>query len=570
MEQENKELSLNQILSLIEIATKLTGEKLDPDIRNLVLDYHETIEAGYPDETLAEEIIERLTPLVKLSHLADSTCPDPCRPYPNNEDFDGKIIIGQTNELGTVYRLSPEFLAKSGAVLCLGLPGAGKTSLFHLMKIDMHSYNYVNTVSMPLDQDDRPLIDFSQDIMIFPKADFKINIIKPWPGVSLKQHLNNICDIFAQETKTLIFSKSLLRQWIEKAIELYSRANEWPCLFDVANLMREHRFPKFSKESQYNQTLQNLIFGLEASLGDVIGVSEGYSPNILLNNHVSIEIDGLVTEHRRFMMSMFFQNLFEYKMDHQMRQGNPNFRYQFLFLDDGMHFSTKDSVSPNTEMMLCECRKFGVIPVIASQAISPLSPIISAVSGIFLIMALAPGEQREAVRRLNFKGFEDILSSLDTGQMLVKHVFGEHKQPFLVNVASVPPDLSRAVSNEEIERYMEQYQHLLTYKPRVTLRELRRIEIQTEDVEQAKARDKKLSVDETRLLWNIFNDPLLGGVQKRAQNLDLGMSRFDNIFKGLESKGLVVKVKFSNNKQGPDVRLFEITAKGLEELGVEL
>ena len=133
MPEQKKDATLSDLLKKAELASSITG-RLPSDVENLIFFYNDQLEAGNPDPLLAQEIQTLLEPYIRRNALINEYRQDPCRPYPENSEFSGRILLGETIEGHTIYRLSPEFIGRSGGILCLGLPGAGKTSLTHFIK----------------------------------------------------------------------------------------------------------------------------------------------------------------------------------------------------------------------------------------------------------------------------------------------------------------------------------------------------------------------------------------------------------------------------------------------------
>jgi len=294
------------------------------------------------------------------------------------------------------------------------------------------------------------------------------------PGLESNVYINQIIDIMASVYTLGDGAKSLL----QKALKACYQRNHAPT---PKNLLEE--IEQMNVKGRTQGWKISVIRALESLVFSDIIVDDKHSQkelvNRLLQNNTILELDGLDQNSKQFLSATLFLWIYYVKLAQKERE-----KLDFvIFVDEAHHLlHQKDKGAKETiiEMLLRQCREFGIGFVVVDQHSSLMSKAV--LSNIYTSISLnqkSPSDMNQAAGLSMLKEDEKhYLSQLPVGQGVVK-LQDRWYQPMLVRFPLVSIEKG-VVTDELLLKYLEHQQISTTDSNRITpelleFKEMRRV-----------------------------------------------------------------------------------------------
>lgn len=291
-------------------------------------------------------------------------------------------------------------------VLIVGQTNTGKSTLLKTIfsqalllrkKLDVKE-QIVNWLFVKA-QDMRVLLKISQDILVVPFDQIKLNPLEPVQGMKGTEWASIFADIWIQAFRLYEGSKGFLIECLNTLYERNKESDEYPNLFDLFYYVKSLDFPAVSRNSRYQESILNrlgsLIYG---SLSDVFKCSRGHISN-LINTHAIFEILYLTSEQQIFMVNYLISFLFYHKIFH-----DKGLRH-FVGVDDAnLIFDRSFEMRPDMGLpiihhLLTTVRKNKINFFVCSQTPHQLGASIHSNSFAKIMFSLSNGHDQEFMFR---------------------------------------------------------------------------------------------------------------------------------------------------------------------------
>ena len=499
---------------------------------------------------------EELNELLRLSEIKKSVFKKPFLPPPNHEESLGRIALGNIlkgDQAAYPFCIDLEDLNRHVAIF--SSTGMGKTTL-------------IINILLQLLQNEKPIpflaIDWKRDmrhlirkhpIIVLRWEWLKINFFQPPEGVSEKQWMMIIADIFAHVFGFFSASENYLLEYMDKLYR--KKKGKYPTLKELFEAI-EKTEEKSRRYSEYRDVVRNRLASMLIVFKDVVDCRVGFRIEELLDHPLVIELDGLRRDEANFLVEYILAYIFAYRIANGHRG---SLRHVIVFDEATRVFykkrewreTTLELGMPFVETVPQIIRDYGEGIIFALQEPSIASHSLMANSNVKMVGFLGEGEDIDAITKsLDLSDEErSVIPKLERGEWLVKKA---GIKPFLLRSFDHP--LEKNVTDEELFEKMKPFLQKLNEKV-----------IPVTSV-QAKAEKTstfpKISEDAERLLFNVNEHPFLG-LSSRYRSLGLSGRRAETTKRNLVEKGLVKEVEVTLGSHRP-VKFLCLTKLGLDYL----
>jgi len=396
-----------------------------------------------------------------------------------------------------------------------GRSGSGKTNItFHILLQLINKG--IKVLFMDWKRTGRHLIPtLKQPINIYTPgrsiAFFPFNPFVIPPGLESNVYINQIIDIMASVYTLGDGAKSLL----QKALKACYQRNHAPT---PHNLLEE--IEQINVKGRTQGWKISVIRALESLVFSNMIVDDKHSQkewvNRLLQNNTILELDGLDQNSKQFLSATLFLWIYYVKLAQKDRE-----KLDFvIFVDEAHHLlHQKDKGAKETvmEMLLRQCREFGIGFVIVDQHSSLMSKAV--LNNLYTSISLnqkSPSDMNQAAGLSMLKEDEKhYLSQLPVGQGIVK-LQDRWYQPMLVRFPLVSIEKG-VVTDELLIKYLE-HQQISTTDSKGKTPELPEFK----QMKRIPLNDYTLNEPALQFLQDIIDYPY-DGVNVRYKRLGLGV-----------------------------------------------
>ena len=499
---------------------------------------------------------EDLNELLKLSEMKIAMSKKTYIPPPEPEKSSGDIVLGRVlrgdQELYP-FHVSLEDINRHIAIF--SSTGMGKTTL--IINILLQLLNHKEPIpflATDWKQDLRHLIR-KHPLLVLRWEWLKINFLQPPKGVSKKQWMMIVADIFAHVFGFFSASENYMMQFMDR---LYKKhGEEYPTIQELYEAIdsTEERSRRYI---EYQDVVKNRLATMLIVLKDVVDCRNGFLFEELLNHPIVIELDGLRRDEANFMVEYLLAYIFAYRMANGHRG---SLRHVIVFDEATRVFykkrewreTTIELGLPFIETVPQIIRDYSEGMLFALQEPSAASHSLLANSNVKIVGFLGEGSDINAITdSLDLSDEErSAITKLERGEWLVKKAGME---PFLMKGQDYP--LEKEVTDEELKERMSPILSRLSETV---------VPASSESKEETiKPQLPSLSEDGQSLLFNV-NDHPFTGLSSRYRTLDFSGRKAEAAKEELLRKGLVQEVDVVLGRHRP-VRFLVITDLGLHYL----
>jgi len=497
-----------------------------------------------------------LDDLLKLSQIKIGMSKKPFVSPPDMERTSGDIVLGRIlsgEEELHHFCVSLEDMNRHMAIF--SSTGMGKTTLIiNILSQMLDRAEPIPFLATDWKQDLRHLIR-RKPILVLRWEWLKINFLQPPKGVSRKQWMMIVADIFAHVFGFFSASENYMMRFMDR---LYKEHKEdYPTLqelFDAIDSTEE----KSRRYIDYQDVVKNRLASMLIVLKNVVDCSIGFPLEELLEQPLVIELDGLRRDEANFIVEYLLAYIFAYRMANGHRG---SLRHVMVFDEATRIFykkrewreTTIELGLPFIETVPQIIRDYGEGILFALQEPSSASHSLLANSNVKIVGFLGEGGDINAITdSLDLTDEErSAVPKLERGEWLVKK---PGMEPFLIRSPDYP--LQKEVTDEELEERMS-----------TILSRLNQTVVPTSQQPQEKTVKPRLptvSEDTQKLLFNV-NDHPFTGLSSRYRTLNFSGRRAEAAKDELVKKGLVQEVDVVLGRHRP-VKFLVITELGLHYL----
>lgn len=550
--EENKNPYINlEELEVIELIRFVEDNKLDKDPRiNALL----TSLAHNPVN------IERKAQLVKMIKprmIKNLLSPDPFSPYPEDDEVDGEIKLGVCPETNASFGLNINELMQG--TLAVGRPGAGKTTFTYNI-IQRANELGIHCLIIDIKKDYRHIIRKLPDTLVFRSDDesFKWNPLQIPEGVGRVNLITNFADI----TSEAFYVQDGTNNYIVEHLNRIYNILEQPTVMDLYNAISRDNPKLITRDARYRESALNRLASIIVKMGKAFSHMKGYKIEKLIDDYnVVVEIDNLGHKGRIYLTPLILAHVFQHRIANNLRGIKQ--KPALVIVDEGNEIFDKNLERQmgglTLTTMVREAREFQLGIMCSCQVPEAISDTVKNVY-TRVLLSLPEGA--------NLKNFAESMGlnkeqmesnfSLEPGQAVVR-LAGRYDKPFLVQFNEYP--LEKDVSNEEIKEHMKPILERLDEELG-----LRQDEVTV--VTEAKP-EEKLSDDERRLFYNIYDDPFKNITERYKGLRGFTAAKIMDLVKKFERKGLIKAIEISEGKKGNVPKYIAFTKEGFKAINVE-
>jgi len=497
---------------------------------------------------------EGLNELLKLSEIKGAMYKKPFIPSPSFDESSGEIVLGRV--MSGDQELHPFCITLEDINLHTAIfssTGMGKTTLIINILLQLLTQESIPFLATDWKRDLRHLTR-EHPIWVLRWDWLKINFLQPPRGVSKKQWMMIVTDIFAHVFGFFSASENYMLQFID---QLYKKHEaDYPTLQELFEAIDQTQ-EKSRRYSEYRDVVRNRLASMLIVLKDVVDCRVGFSIEELLKHPVVIELDGLRRDEANFLVEYLLAYIFAYRMANGHRG---KLRHVIVFDEATRVFykkrewreTTIELGIPFIETVPQIIRDYGEGILFALQEPSVASHSLMANSNVKIVGFLGEGGDIDAIAKsLDLSDEErSAILKLERGEWLVKKIGVE---PFLMKSFDYP--LEKEVTDEELKQRM-----------RPILSKLNKIVVPAslKSQETIKPRLPILSQDAENLLFHV-NDHPFTGLSSRYRTLGFSGRKAEIVKKELMEKELVQEVEVVLGRHRP-VKFLVITNLGLRYL----
>jgi hypothetical protein len=499
---------------------------------------------------------EELNELLKLSEIRKSVFKKPFLPPPDHEESFGKITLGSILKGDRVtYHFCIDLEDLNRHVAIFSSTGMGKTTLIiNILLQLLQNGKPIPFLAIDWKRDLRHLIR-KHPILVLRWEWLKINFFQPPEGVSEKQWMMIVADIFAHVFGFFSASENYLLDYMD---QLYRKhKGEYPTLRELFEAIDKSE-EKSRRYSEYRDVVRNRLASMLIVLKDVVDCRVGFPIEELLNHPVVIELDGLRRDEANFLVEYILAYVFAYRIANGHRG---NLRHCIIFDEATRLFYKKKEWRETTielgipfiETVPQIIRDYGEGIIFALQEPSMASHSLMANSNVKIIGFLGEGGDIDAIARsLDLSDEErSVIPKLERGEWLVKKA---GMNPFLLKSFDYP--LEKNVTDEELLERMQPFLSKLSGKVipvyAYPQRDRQRVQL------------PKISEESEKLLFNVNEHPFTG-LSTRYKMLGLSGRKAEAAKRNLIQKELIKEVEIALGSYRP-VKFLCITKLGLDYL----
>jgi hypothetical protein len=530
-----------------------------------VLDIAKQLRVLFPKET-AEKLAsaclfegeEDLSELLKLSEMKIAMSKKPFIPSPSLEESSGDIVLGRIlnceKELHP-FHISLEDINRHIAIF--SSTGMGKTTL--IINILLQLLNREKPIPFLATDWKRDLRHLTRKhpIWVLRWDWLKVNFLQPPKGVSKKQWMMIVADIFAHVFGFFSASENYMMQFMDQLYQKHEK--DYPTLQELFEAIDKTE-EKSRRYIEYQDVVRNRLASMLIVLKDVVDCRQGFPIEELLEHPVVIELDGLRRDEANFLVEYLLAYIFAYRLANGHRG---RLRHVIVFDEATRVFfrkrewreTTIELGIPFIDTVPQIIRDYGEGILFALQEPSLTSHSLMANSNVKIVGFLGEGEDIDAIATSLDLNEEErsAIAKLERGEFIVKKAGME---PFLMKSFDYP--LEKEVTDEELRARMEPILSRLN-----------------KFVVPASQQNKKetvklipnLSEDAKKLLFSVNSHPFKG-VSSHYSMLGFSGRKAETAKDELIQKGFVKEISITLGSHRP-VKFLVITSLGLSYLKKE-
>lgn len=563
------------------IAVKRLAENLNAIDKPLVKKALNKIKHFPHRQDIVDQQVALVEKYLRPRRKAESLNPNYFKPNPIGDDVDGDIVIGNARPSGARFGLDLDEIGEH--TLIAGRAGAGKTTLIYIILKQLLDHG-IPFWAFDFKQDYRHLAKDNPDVFVFDHETFCFNPLRPPENVSPKKWMEVFTNVFCQSYWLLSGSNPLILGHVRRLYEdynVFSGSDTYPTMLDLQESLNRHKLKSRAfREAKGLESAQRSVNASLLSFDTTFNCDKGFIIKDLLDKNVVFELESLLTDNQRFLLTIILRHVFQYKISNDQRS---SLKHIFLFdeaktaYDREREFS-KELGESEIAQFTSKIREFGEGLIVADQMPIKLADSIKANVYTVICMSQAGGpnvtamsqalgltpKQIQACRKLKADKKNQVFEAI------VK-LNGKWQTPFIIQVRC--ENIIKDVTNADLEAIMAprletlhqsvtprtEYKAIIEEKQK-KIREKERKEIKKRQEETR----KKLSVEGNKLikiLSNIRDYPFIDQ-KSRKQMLGLTSSSTANkYFNEVKGRGLVDEITVSLGK-GRRYKFYEITEKG--------
>jgi hypothetical protein len=499
---------------------------------------------------------EDLSDLLKLSEMKIAMSKKTFISPPDLEESSGGIVLGRVlsgSQQLFPFSISLEDINRHVAIF--SSTGMGKTTLVINMLLQMLSREKPIPFLVTDWKRDLRHLTRKLPILVLRWEWLKINFLQPPKGVSKKQWMMMVADIFAHVFGFFSASENYMMQFMDR---LYKEHKDcYPTLQELYEAI-ENTEEKSRRYIDYQDVVKNRLASMLIVLKDVVDCRVGFPLEELLDYPVVLEFDGLRRDEANFIVEYLLAYIFAYRMANGHRG---TLRHVIVFDEATRIFykkrewreTTIELGMPFIETVPQIIRDYGEGILFALQEPSAASHSLLANSNVKIVGFLGEGGDINAISKsLDLDDEErSAIPKLERGEWLVKKA---GMDPFLIRSSDYP--LEKGVTDEELK---ERISPILSRLNEAV------VSVSSESREETvKPQLPTLSEDAQKLLFNV-NDHPFTGLSSRYRTLGFSGRRAEVAKEELIQKGLVKEVDVVLGTHRP-VRFLVIADLGLHYL----
>lgn len=505
---------------------------------------------------------EDLSDLLKLSEIKAAMSKKPFISPPDLDKSSGDIVLGRV--LTGSQQLFPFSLSLDDInrhVAIFSSTGMGKTTLIINMLLQM--LNREKPIPFLVTDWKRDLRHLTRKhpIQVLRWEWLKLNFFQPPKGVTRKQWMMIVADIFAHVFGFFSASENYMMQFMDRLYRKHE--SDYPTLQELYEAI-ENTEEKSRRYVEYQDVVKNRLASMFIVLKDVVDCRVGFPIEELLEHPFALEFDGLRRDEANFIVEYLLAYIFAYRM----ANGHRGSLHHVIVFDEATRVfykkrewrdTTIELGVPFIETVPQIVRDYGEGILFALQEPSSASHSLLANSNVKIVGFLGEGGDINAMAdSLDLTDEErSAIPKLERGEWLVKKAGME---PFLIKSPDYP--LEKNVTDEELKERMSSI-----------LSELNKAVIPASTQPQEKTVKPQLPIlseDAQKLLFNVNEHPFTG-LSSRYRTLNFSGRRAEAAKDELAKKGLVQEVDVVLGRRSIDrrhrpVRFLAITDLGLHYL----
>lgn len=164
----------------------------------------------------------------------------------------------------------------------------------------------------------RGLMGVSDDLVVIPWRFYRDNILRPPPGVDIKQWENVMAQLLTG-LYLLYPSRSLLLEYIENLYQSHGFTGQSDQSCPNLRLLLEkeikgHKYKAVSHFERYRENLENRVSGILRHCGEIFNCDYGIDLVRMLDTNVILEMDGLAREMKELVTTLLLTRIFMYRL----------------------------------------------------------------------------------------------------------------------------------------------------------------------------------------------------------------------------------------------------------------
>lgn len=416
------------------------------------------------DEKLFTLLEDILTPLAQEQLIRPHPFKNATPPEIGNDlIYIGEMITGE-GHAGKLMIPLVSFMLHS---LIAGIIGIGKSFLIKLIVTQLIAKG-ITVIIFDSENDFKDLLGVvrPEKILIFDAHTDRDNFLEPPPGVSPKEWLAKLTNIF-REMFLRDGSINLLREFLIKIYivrGIFNGGDDYPTILDLVNLLENTQFKPGSRFSGYLESLTNRFKGLLENLSETFTCKKGYD--------LTKEQEGKIIIYRTGNLSDDIRNFYiNLKMlkEATYREKLPPQGLKTVFVLDEAHKLYNEKLAQRYDlgepMIFSSSRTFrkrGIGCIYADQVPSELPSVLSGNVSNHIVFRLVNGKCIWRVSQsINLNPEQaEYLPVMPKRHCIFQS--GDYPEPVLVEI----PELSfRYTTEDEVKAHMEPILARLDYTP---------------------------------------------------------------------------------------------------------
>ena len=479
-------------------------------------------------------------------------------PSPTDDELlaSGEAVLG--NVLRADYSLGGNvFLSLDMfpvGVIIVGTTGAGKSTILFSTCDQVSEHARVIT----FDREDEARTKLAGSLRrrkfrYLHYRDLKHNLLEPVGGETPREMVNRLISYWRTELTLGDGSENILAECIYSLLEehgVLSGGKEYPTLWHLQNKLVRIKPRLDARQRAYWETAFNRISVLLTLMGDVYDTSRGFDLEVLLDQNLVIDLQGISDSHHRFLVS----DLFSCTM--AIRERRPQ-EHVVIFAIDELHRYARSGPSydpwePYIHTVARLGRKRGIGILVSDQVPSQIPSAVMANMSTRIAVRTVNGPCKETIGRSMSLSAEqrDWLSEMPMRVAVVHSLF--HPRPFAIAIPEQRYD--EALSDEELRALRKEFLAELSFEPRKE---------QPSTVKEEKNGAPALPKEVIDYMVAVDKNPFLAATERDAA---LGITAYKGVKlrSELKKRGLATEHRVSLFRRGKNLLLLDLTAEAYE------